>query len=209
MPKKLRAYRRITWLLFRESQNSLVLFLIIWLGGALIFYTFYHPNDRQISFMEALYDTFTLIFFGTSPEFPKSPWYLQLLFFIIPIFGLSVVVDGVIRFGTALFNKNINAQEWQIAMASTYNNHVIICGLGKVGYRTALELLKFGREIVAIDNDPQGRFIDKIQALGIPVIIANARRSENLLKAGAEHADVVIACTNDELTNMDIALDAR
>ncbi len=208
--KKLRAYARITWVLFRESQNSLVSFLIILLGGALVFRSFYQfPNGSHPSFVKALHVTFTLIFFETNLAFPEGQWYLQILFFAIPILGLLVAVDGVIRFGTALFNKNINAQEWQIAMASTYSNHVIICGMGKVGYRTTLELLKFGREIVAIDTDPHGRFIDKIQALGIPVIIANARRSENLLKAGAERADVVIACTDDELTNLDIALDAR
>jgi Trk K+ transport system NAD-binding subunit len=120
-----------------------------------------------------------------------------------------VVADGVIRFGVALTNKKERGQKWQIAMASTYNNHVILCGLGKVGYRVALELLKLDREVVAIELDPQGRFIEKAKALSIPVIIADARRTENLFKAGIERAEAVIPCTDDELTNLDIALDAR
>jgi Trk K+ transport system NAD-binding subunit len=119
------------------------------------------------------------------------------------------VADGVLRFGAALTNKQSRGQKWQVAMASTYSNHVIVCGVGKVGYRVILELLKFEREIVAIEIDPEGRFVDKAKALNIPIIIANARRSENLVKAGIKRADAVIPCTNDELTNLDIALDAR
>ena len=71
-------------------------------------------------------------------------------------------------------------------MASTYRDHVIVCGLGKVGYRVILELRKFGREVVGVERDADGRFVEKVQALGIPVIIADARREETLVKAGAE-----------------------
>jgi Trk K+ transport system NAD-binding subunit len=120
-----------------------------------------------------------------------------------------VVADGVIRFGVALTNKQERGQKWQVALASTYNNHVIICGIGKLGYRVALELLKYNRDIVAIEENADGPFVERIKALGIPVIIADARRSENLRKAGVEQADAVIPCTENELTNVDIALDAR
>jgi Trk K+ transport system NAD-binding subunit len=134
---------------------------------------------------------------------------LQPLFFVVPVVGLAVVADGVVRIGAALFNKQSRGQKWQVAMASTYSNHVIICGMGKVGYRTAQELLKFGREVVGIEQNPDGRFVEHALAAGIPLIIADARRSQNLYKAGVERADAIIPCTDDELTNLDIALDAR
>jgi Trk K+ transport system NAD-binding subunit len=134
---------------------------------------------------------------------------LQILFFVIPILGLAVVAEGVLRFGVALTNKQSRGQKWQVAMASTYSNHVIVCGVGKVGFRVILELLKFGREVVAIEQNPEGRFVEKAQALGIPLIIANARRSANIIKAGVQRADAIIPCTADELSNLDIALDAR
>ena len=134
---------------------------------------------------------------------------MQVLFFILPILGLMIVADGVIRFGTALTNKQERGQKWQVAMASTYSGHVIVCGMGRVGYRVALELLKYGREVVAVEADEKCRFAEKAMALGIPVIFADARRQENLIKAGIEQADAIIPCTNDELGNLDIALDAR
>ncbi|MEW5869274.1 MAG: NAD-binding protein [Chloroflexota bacterium] len=208
--RALRAQLRDTWVLLQESKTALLFFIALVLGGALIFYFFYTDphTGESIDFAEALYGTFTLVFFQGTLDFPHQ-WYLQLLFFVIPILGLVVAAEGVIRFGVALTNKQERGQKWQIAMASTYSGHVIICGMGKVGYRVTLELLKFDREVVAIEQDPQARFVEKARALGIPVIIADARRTENLVKAGVLQADAVIPCTNDELTNLDIALDAR
>ncbi len=208
--RALRAQLRDASVLVQESRLALTLFVVLMLGGSLIFYFFYREpqTGQSIPYSEALYETFAMLFFQSSLEFPHQGW-LQVLYFVIPIFGLVAVADGVIHFGVALTNKQERGQKWQIAMASTYSGHVIICGLGKVGYRVALELLKFDREIVAIESDPDGRFIEKTKALGIPVILADARRSENLVKAGVMQADAVIPCTNDELTNLDIALDAR
>ena len=206
----LRAQLRDAWVLLNESRGALLLLVLIILSGALVFHFCYtYPGTGQHPrFGVAVHATFALIFFETLLPFPEQ-WYLQIFFFIIPILGLVVVADGVIRFGAALVNKRARGQKWQVAMASTYRTHVIVCGLGKVGFRVVLELLKFGREVVAIELAPEGRFVEKAKALGVPVIIADARRSSNLIKAGVERADVIVPCTDNELANLDIALDAR
>ena len=207
----LRAQLRDARVLLQESRSSLVLFLLVVFGGATLLYLFYQdPSGGPITFGRMLHGTFAMIFFEVSLPFPYAQaWYLQALFFVIPIVGLVVVADGLLRFGSALFNKQTRAQKWQVAMASTYSKHIIICGLGKVGYRTALELCKFDREVVGIEINEEGRFVENVKALGIPVIIADARRRENLIKAGVEKADAIIPATDDELTNLDVALDAR
>jgi voltage-gated potassium channel len=208
--RTIRAELRDMRVLLQESRAALVLFAAIVVGGALIFrFLYVFPGTHQHpTFAEALYGTFSLIFFNPTLDFPQH-WALQLLFFLIPILGLAAVADGVLRFGVALVSKKDRGQKWQVAMASTYSNHVIVCGVGKVGYRVILELLKFGREVVAIEANPDGRFVEKAKGLGIPVLIADARRSGNILKAGVERADAIIPCTDDELSNLDIALDAR
>ena len=207
----IRAHWRDLSVLFQESRGALLFFGVVVLSGALIFYFFsVEPGTQQHpGFIKALYGSLSLIFFNSDVlGFPQE-WYLQVLFFLIPVLGLSAGADSLLHLGSALVNKAERGQKWQVAMASTYSNHVIICGFGKVGYRTALELLKFGREVVAIERNPEGRFVEQATALSIPIIIADARRSENLLKAGVKTADVVITCTDDELTNLDISLDAR
>jgi voltage-gated potassium channel len=208
--RSLRAQFRDLQALAGESRRPLILLGVIIFGGAAIFY-FFHSDPvtgQRFTFSRSLYGAFTLLFFEDSLGYPQQG-YLQILYFLIPILGVTAVVDGVVSFGTALVDKQARGQKWQLAMASTYNNHVIICGIGKVGYRVALELLKLGREVVAVESDSEGRFIENIQALGIPVIIADARPPETLVKAGVAHADAIIPCTEHELTNLDIALDAR
>jgi voltage-gated potassium channel len=208
--RALQAQIRDTYVLVQESRISLVLFLIIIFGGALVFHLAYivPGTGRHPALGEALYATFSLLFFSPELPFPDQ-WYLQALYFVIPILGLAAVADGILRFGGALVSKQSRGQKWQVAMASTYHDHVIICGVGKVGYRVILELLKFDQEIVAVEKNPDNRFIERIQALDIPLLIADARRKENIIKAGVERADAIIPCTDDELTNLDIALEAR
>jgi len=206
----LRAQWRDARVLLRESQRSLAWFAILLVGGTLAFYSLYRDpqTGAAISFVQALNAVFNLIFLQGSLTIPEHGL-LQLLYFVIPIVGLFVVVDGLVHFGVALTNKQERGQKWQIAMASTYSDHVIVCGFGAVGYRVALELLRFDREVIAVEANPECRFIEKAQALGIPVIIADARQPETLMKANIQQADAIIPCTNDELANLDIALDAR
>lgn len=212
--RQLRAQFRDIQVLLGESGNSILLFMLVVIGGAVIFHLFYvFPAEAERAGQspglgEALYATFSLIFFETLLPFPDV-WYLQILFFIIPVVGLVAVADGVLRFGTALINKQARGQKWQVAMASTYSDHIIVCGAGKIGYRVTQELLKYGRDVVAIEMNENGRFVEKVRALGVPLLIADARRSETIIQAGVQRADAIIPATDDELANLDIALDAR
>ena len=88
-------------------------------------------------------------------------------------------------------------------------NHVILCGLGQVGYRVACELQKFDTEVTVIELDPTGPFVTEITDRGIPVLFEDARKTEVLVKAGLDRASAVIACTDNDLTNFEVAIDAR
>ena len=106
--------------LFQESRSALVLFVVILPGGALALHFFYTPDAGESpGFGLALYATFSMIFFQPQLPFPHE-WYLQILFFAIPLLGLAAVADGVLRFGGALLNKKARGQEWEVAMASTH-----------------------------------------------------------------------------------------
>lgn len=88
-------------------------------------------------------------------------------------------------------------------------NHVILCGLGQVGYRVASELQRFDTEVTAVELDSTGPFVSLVREQGIPILFEDARKTDVLVKAGLERASAVIACTDNDLTNVEIALDAR
>jgi len=205
----LRASLRDTWVLVREFRNSLMLFTGLLLLGGMILWRFYVSPEtgQRLAFSEALYAVFTLVFFQTTIPYPHSGL-LQVFFFVVPILGLGVIAEGVIRFGVMLFNKQGRKGEWQVAVVSTFRNHIVVCGLGRVGYRVAEQLLRFGEEVVGIDRREESRFVERVREMGVPVVIADAREREALVKAGVPRARAIIPCTEDDLTNLAIALDA-
>lgn len=140
--RTMRAQLRHAQVLFAESRTALLLFAAVVLGGGLIFRLFYTfpETARHPGALEALHASSALIFFDTVLPFPEH-WLLRVLFFVIPILGFAVVADGVIHFGAALVNKHSRGQKWEVAMASTFSGHVVVCGIGKVGHRVILELL--------------------------------------------------------------------
>ncbi len=208
--RRLRASLRDLLVLLREFRLMLLLFAALMLIGTLSFWQLYQDPEtgQRLGVLRSLYGVFTLVFFQVAFPFPNHLW-LDLLYFIIPIVGLTALANGVVRFGVMLFNKQARKEEWQVALASTYRKHIVVCGLGKVGYRVVRQLLDFGEEVVGIEREPSRPFVSILQQGGVPVIVADARQREVLTQAGVQHASALVACTQDDLTNLDIALDAR
>jgi Trk K+ transport system NAD-binding subunit len=186
--------------------------LTVLLGtGTWAFRMYYpEPTGGQLEWLEALYATFTLIFFQPDlVSFVRAPLGLKILFFAIPAIGLAVVADGVLRFGMALFNFRERKEAWLMAVASTYHDHIIVCGLGRIGYRVVKELLDWGEKVVGIESDAESPHLEKVTQMKVPVYLGDARQPEMLKQAGVQRASAIVICTEDDITNMDIALDAR
>jgi Trk K+ transport system NAD-binding subunit len=87
--------------------------------------------------------------------------------------------------------------------------HHVVCGLGTVGFRVIEELAGYGERVVAIERDPQNRFVTTARRLGVAVIIGDAAVNEVLRQAHAGTAHAVIAATNNDLVNLAVALQVR
>jgi Trk K+ transport system NAD-binding subunit len=87
--------------------------------------------------------------------------------------------------------------------------HVIVCGLGNIGYRAIEELVNYGERVVAIEQALDSRFVATVRRLGVPVLIGDATVTEVLRQAHAPDAKAVIAATSDDLINLEVALIAR
>src|SRR5262249_23254509 len=87
--------------------------------------------------------------------------------------------------------------------------HVVVCGLGNIGYGVVEELRNRGEQIVVIEQAVDRRFIPVARRQGIAVIVGDATVTEVLRQAHAASARAVIAATNNQLANLDIALLVR
>lgn len=87
--------------------------------------------------------------------------------------------------------------------------HVVVCGLGNVGFRCVEELLRLGRPVVAVDRVNDNPFAATVRRMGVPVLIGDATVPEVLRQVRAGSARAVIAATSNELVNLEVALLVR
>jgi Trk K+ transport system NAD-binding subunit len=87
--------------------------------------------------------------------------------------------------------------------------HVIVCGLGNIGFRVVEELVRFKERVVVIEQSKDSRFVTTTRRLGVPVLIGDATIPLVLQQAHAAQARAVIAATSDDLINLEVALMVR
>jgi Trk K+ transport system NAD-binding subunit len=195
--------------LFRQFYVPLGLFVVsILLGGLLFDLLYTHAEVQGLTYGESVYAIFSMIFFGGNLPFPQQ-WYLRIFFFVMPIIGLGLIAQGIINFGVMLFNKSAREGEWQVAIASTYRDHIVVAGIGRLGLRIVQQLLDFGEDVVGIEINPDSEFVQRVLDLKVPVIFGDATRPDVLKKAGVQQASSVVTCTENDMTNLEIAIVAR
>lgn len=79
--------------------------------------------------------------------------------------------------------------------------NIVLSGLGQVGSHLAQVLSREGHNLVAIDSDPD-RCREADDSLDIKVLPGQANDCRVLEQAGIEHADMMIAATGDDETNV-------
>jgi Trk K+ transport system NAD-binding subunit len=87
--------------------------------------------------------------------------------------------------------------------------HIIVCGLGNVGYRVVEELVRYGERVVVLELARDNRFVTTARRLGVAVIHGDATVREVLRQANAGSAHAVIAASSNDLVNLEIALLVR
>jgi voltage-gated potassium channel len=193
--------------LFKSSLPMLSFCAFIFISGSVFIYSFYHREET--SFSTAMYYMYFLML--AEPTFPITPkhWVIKFLSVLGPLVGIMVVFDLLARFSFHVFSKKTNQKEWVNVAASAYKDHIVICGLGKVGARIFEELSNLGENIVCIEEDDGARGVRAARESGHPVLIDDAKDDNVLLQAGIERAKAVLAVTDNDMVNLEIVLDAR
>ena len=206
-PTQLKLYGRFARYLLWEFRWALIVFWSLVLLVGLLMHLCY--AKRPVGYMEACYSVFMLVFVQPpNLDFPDE-WYLQLLFFVVPVVGLGAVADSVVRLAFLVFSQKRRLPEWQTMVASVYRNHMVVVGAGKVGIRIIKGLLALREPVVAIERLENSPFRDEIHDLNVPVITGDGRQKKTLELAGVKDARAIILASDDDLTNLDAALTAR
>lgn len=209
MKSPARRFRAHLYYLQRPIRNFLPLFLglaVLLLVGTFCFHALY--DEKPLSYMEALYITYCLVFMEHLLDYPDH-WVLQFFYIALPPLGLVVVLDGIVRFSYHILRLDETGTEWVRAMCKTLNNHVVLCGLGKLGLRTLEQLMTLGELVAVLEKDPQCPNLAYARKMGVPVRVGHSREEGVFDDLNVGQAKSIILATNDDLANLEMALDAR
>jgi voltage-gated potassium channel len=88
------------------------------------------------------------------------------------------------------------------------NEHMILCGAGRVGYQVALEFFKTRTPFVVVDNDPAA--LETLGEIGsISFVQGDAMDDDTLRLAGIDRARGLVAALRDDKDNAFVVLSAR
>jgi Trk K+ transport system NAD-binding subunit len=165
-----------------------------------------HLGRERSSLVDAFFLTISLMATGARMGDYDTPW-LKVFVSVLRISGaaLTAAFTAIVtnyllraRLGGALEVRRIPD-----------GGHVIVCGLGNIGYRTVEELLSYDERAVVIEVARDGRFVGTVRRLGVPVVAGDATVREVLRQAHAATARAVIAATSNDLVNLEVALLVR
>jgi voltage-gated potassium channel Kch len=89
------------------------------------------------------------------------------------------------------------------------SGHVIVCGLGRVGYHLVRKLRAESYPVLVIEKDANNRFLPAIRESGVPVMIADATLANTLADAAVVNASAVASVIQNDLVNLEVGLNAR
>ena len=158
------------------------------------------------NWLDALYMTVIgLSTVGFGEVYPLSP---AGRFFTIAliVLGLGFIVYGLDYLMAARLDVLFRRRRDMNKIAQL-QNHVIVCGYGRVG-QSVVDLLRAGgQELVIIENDPV--HTARLEKMGLLFVEGDATQDEVLEQAGLLRARGLIACAGNDSVNLFIVLSAR
>jgi hypothetical protein len=185
--------------------KKLIIFLTLFLSSAVIF--FCHFED--LSIINSIYfvvATATSTGFGDINLLNSSD--LSKLVGILLMLGSTILIWLIFSFVIDFYFK----QRILIALGrKKYNlkNHVVLCGLGKVGYFVVENLIAKNEKVIIVEINENSKHIDHFRNLGAEVYIGDARNIQVMQDVNIAQAKALISVIDNDALNLEIGLNAR
>ncbi len=184
--------------------------LILWVFYRSTITTDAFGRPEEFTLVDALYFTLTVIAtvgFGDY-GFAQQDLWLKLYGILLIILG-TASVSVIYAFVTNFIVSRRIEQTLGRQRATDMENHIVLCGMGSVGYQVLRGLVRQGRSVVVIEKSENGRFLSEARNLAVPVIMGDSRLPRVLKAANIHKAQTLIALTNDDLANLETGLNAH
>ncbi len=137
----------------------------------------------------------------------NAPWPVLVYGIMLELVGAAVIA----MFFAVITDTLVGSRLRQAlgGLHKNLDNHVVVCGLGNIGHRVVEQIHAMHIPIVAMELSEGQKAVAHIRRSGVPILIGDARELSNLQKLDVERARCVIVCTDDDISNLEIALSVR
>jgi len=138
-----------------------------------------------------------------------APTSLRVYGIFLSLVGAALVAIVYAFITDALIRSRLLQTLGRRTVPGDIRDHVVVAGLGAIGYRTALGIRARGVPVVVVESQDDGRFVSATRAAGIPVVIGDARHRDVLGEVRVARARALVCATSDDLVNLSAALNGR
>ncbi|MGH9120466.1 MAG: potassium channel family protein, partial [Acidimicrobiales bacterium] len=211
----LKALRRVLRTVLASGARGLtfaVIAVISLLTAAtvLIHFAYVRPDHGELSLLTSAYfavETVVTVGFGDFSYAGQAAW-LKVFAIVFILSGVTMVTTTFALFTNFLVSRRIERVLGSLRVPDM-SGHVIVVGLGSVGIRVVEGLQSRGRRVVVVERDAGNRYLGRVRALGVPVVIADATQRQTHAAVNLKEASAVAVMTSDDLTNIETGLAVR
>lgn len=156
---------------------------------------------------EGLYQTVSIVATGAELHGEDKPQWAKVFLSVLKLAGAALIAAFTAILTQYLIRARLGGA-LEVRRVPD-GGHVVVCGLGNVGFRLVNELTSIGERVVVIERTADAPFVATTRRKGVPVFAGDATVGEVLRQARADSAKAVIAATSSELANLEIGLLAR
>jgi voltage-gated potassium channel Kch len=169
----------------------------------------YMSTELSLSMVDALYFSVGMITGagGNDRVAENAPNSIKLFTVVMMLVG--AVVIGIWYAMITDFILGTRFKQFWDAARIPQRHHYIVCGLSGVGSKIVQQLHTSGYDVVVIETDSNNKYVNSVRGLGIPVIQGDASFRTTLKTSNINSAAAVLAVTNNDATNLEIALKAK
>ncbi|MBW4613982.1 MAG: NAD-binding protein [Desmonostoc vinosum HA7617-LM4] len=194
---------------FQQHGRSVLVGAIVLLAIIVIATLTYMSAKLSLSVVDALYFSVGMITGagGNDKVVENAPDSIKIFTVVMMLVG--AVVIGIWYAMLTDFVLGSRFKQFWDAARIPQRNHYIVCGLSGIGLRIIQQLHANGQEVVVIETDSNNKYVNTARGLGIPVIQGDASFRATLKASNVDTAAAVLAVTNNDAINLEIALKAK
>ena len=166
-----------------------------------------HPHLNLLQSLYFVVETVATVGFGDFSFAQQAPW-MQLFGITLIIVGVTLTTVTFVLFTNLLVGRRID-QSLGRREVPGMKGHVVVIGLGSIGVDVVEGIVAQGSKVVVVERDETNRYLSRVRALGVPVIIADATQRQTLSMVNLTRASAVVVLTSEDFTNIETALAIR